>query len=137
MTKFTSQSAADHPVSPAGLAGHQPARRGFVTLTGATIAGGALGWAGVARAARLAPLSPGIKICAQIVDASNAEELQFVRQMGVEYVCTWTKPDDVATYQTFADIKRLVEAAGLKLWNVGNRRVHNMDVVTLGLPGRD
>jgi len=28
-------------------------------------------------------------------------------------------------------------AAGLKVWNMGNSNVHNMEEVTLNLPGRD
>jgi mannonate dehydratase len=30
-----------------------------------------------------------------------------------------------------------VEAAGLRVWNIGNSSVHNMEEVTLNLPGRD
>jgi len=30
-----------------------------------------------------------------------------------------------------------VESAGLRVWNIGNSDVHNMEEVTLNLPGRD
>ena len=30
-----------------------------------------------------------------------------------------------------------MEAVGLKVWNIGNTSVHNMEEVTLNLPGRD
>ena len=33
--------------------------------------------------------------------------------------------------------KQSAEAAGLKVWNIGNSNVHNMPEVTLNLPGRD
>ena len=34
-------------------------------------------------------------------------------------------------------LKQKVEAAKLKVWNIGNSNVHNMQDVTLNLPGRD
>ncbi len=64
----------------------------------------------------------------------TAEELQFAQQIGVNYVNTGTSG---GTYEMFADIKRRVEAAGLKVSNIGNTNVHNMPEVTLNLPGRD
>ena len=36
-----------------------------------------------------------------------------------------------------ARMKQRVEAAGLKVANIGNANVHNMPEVTLNLPGRD
>src|SRR5439155_6433383 len=53
---------------------------------------------------------------------------------GVEYVTAGTSG---GTYETFAEYKRKIEAAGLKVWNIGNTSVHNMPEVTLNLPGRD
>jgi mannonate dehydratase len=106
-------------------------RRTFArTLAG----GGAL--LGAARAAKrpLEPLSPGIKISLQIPNDFNEEDLTFARQIGVEYVSI---PTAGGTYETFAGFKRRVEAAGLKVANIGNSNVHNMPEVTLNLPGRD
>ena len=54
--------------------------------------------------------------------------------MGVEYVSIPTRG---GTYETFARFKQRVEAAGLKVANIGNTNVHNMPEVTLNLPGRD
>jgi mannonate dehydratase len=82
----------------------------------------------------LEPLAPGAKITLQLPGDFNDEDLQFAKQMGVSYVTAGTTG---GTYDTFADIKRRVEAAGLKVSNIGNTSVHNMPEVTLNLPGRD
>jgi len=41
-----------------------------------------------------------------------------------------------ATLENFIHLKQRVEAAKLKVWNIGNSNVHNMPEVTLNLPGR-
>ena len=87
-------------------------------------------------AAALQPLAPGIKISLQISGDATDEDLQFAQQLGVEYVSI-PSGGDKATYENFARLKGRVEAAGLKVWNIGNSNVHNMPDVTLNLPGRD
>jgi mannonate dehydratase len=82
----------------------------------------------------LDPLTPGIKITLQIPNDFNDEDLTFAKQMGVEYV---TIPTRGGTYEVFSRFKQRVEAAGLKVTNIGNSSVHNMPEVTLNLPGRD
>jgi mannonate dehydratase len=82
----------------------------------------------------LQPLSPGIKISLQIPADFTEEDLTFAKQLGVNYVSI---PTEGGTYDTFANHKKKVEAAGLKVANIGNSKVHNMPEVTLNLPGRD
>jgi mannonate dehydratase len=82
----------------------------------------------------LEPLSPGIKISLQIPNDFSDEDLKFARQIGVGYVSI---PTSGGTYDTFVTFKQRVEAAGLKVANIGNSNVHNMPEVTLNLPGRD
>src|SRR5215467_365673 len=82
----------------------------------------------------LESLSPGIKITLQIGTKVADEDLAFAKQMGVEYV---TVGSTGGTYEMFAEYKRKIEAAGLKVTNIGNTSVHNMQEVTLNLPGRD
>jgi len=77
-----------------------------------------------------------MKIAAQITPEPTQEDLDFIRQMGIEYVVLWTNGDK-ASYQYYASRKELFEAAGLKVYGFGNSSVHNQDVITLGLPGRD
>jgi mannonate dehydratase len=105
-------------------------RRAFLTI-------GAAGLAALpAHSAKrpLQPLSPGIKITLQIGTSVNDEDLAFAKQMGVEYVTVGTTG---GTYEMFAEYKKKIEAAGLKVTNIGNTNVHNMPEVTLNLPGRD
>lgn len=107
-------------------------RRGFVR---ATI--GAAGFAASSAAAArkpLEPLSPGIKITLQMRTDFTDEDLTFAKQIGVQYVTVGTTG---GTYEMFADFKRRIETAGLKVTNIGNTKVHNMPEVTLNLPGRD
>jgi mannonate dehydratase len=101
----------------------------------AVLAGAVLS-TGVQAAAKrpLEPLSPGIKITLQIPNDFTDDDLKFAKQIGVGYV---TAPTSGGTYETFASIKQRVEAAGLKVSNIGNSNVHNMPEVTLNLPGRD
>src|SRR6266566_4601401 len=82
----------------------------------------------------LDPLSPGMKISLQVPADFTEEDLVFAKQLGVEFVSIPTRG---GTYETFARYKRRVEAAGLRVANIGNANVHNMPEVTLNLPGRD
>ena len=84
----------------------------------------------------LMPLAPGMKIAAQIAPEPDQADLDFICQMGVEYVVLWTGGDK-ASYEYYASRKQLFESAGLKVYGFGNSSVHNQDVITLGLPGRD
>lgn len=83
---------------------------------------------------RPAPLTPGIKISLQIPGNFLDDDLRFAKQLGVGYVSVPTRG---GAYDTFSGIRTRVEAAGLKVANIGNSRVHNMEEVTLNLPGRD
>src|SRR5207237_10258468 len=82
------------------------------------------------------PWPPGIKISVQMPSDPSDEDLQFVNQAGAHYVNIWTQ-GDAANYENFVRIKNKVETAGLRVWNIGNTDVHNMEEVTLNLPGRD
>jgi len=86
--------------------------------------------------ATIHPNPPGIKLSVQVSTDPGDDELQFVRQLGVGYVNIPTR-GPTATYENFTRLKAKVEGAGLKVWNIGNSSVHNMEEVTLNLPGRD
>jgi mannonate dehydratase len=106
-------------------------RRDFAHALGAAALGAGPAFAG---GRPLEPLSPGIKISLQITGDFTADDLAFAKQLGVAYVSIPTRG---GTYETFLRYKRRVEAAGLKVANIGNAHVHNMPEVTLNLPGRD
>ena len=82
----------------------------------------------------LQELTPGVKISLQVPTDPGNEDLQFARQLGVEYVSI-PSGGDQATLENFRRWKKRVEDAGLKVWNIGNTNVHNMPEVTLNLPG--
>jgi len=84
----------------------------------------------------LEPLAPGVKVSLQIPTEAPEEYLKFAVQLGVEWV-NIPSGGDRATLENFIRWKQKVEAAGLKVWNIGNSNVHNMPEVTLNLPGRD
>jgi len=81
-----------------------------------------------------APPAGGIKISLQLPTDYDDEDLTFARQLGVEYVSLGNKN---ATAESLIAHKKRIEAAGLKVANIGNVSVHNMPEVTLNLPGRD
>jgi len=89
---------------------------------------------GFANKQPLAPLTAGAKITLQLPGDFTDDDLRFAQQIGVNYVNTGTTG---GTYEVFLGIKQRVEAAGLKVSNIGNTSVHNMPEVTLNLPGRD
>jgi len=74
-------------------------------------------------------------ICGDPTDPSD-QQLLFVKQLGVRYVTIW-----VSGAKATADVfKRTVDkykSAGINISNIGNSDVHNMEEVTLNLPGRD
>src|SRR5678816_40291 len=112
-------------------------RRDFIKLASAATVTGAIAQPFAAEAKRkLQPLSPGIKVSLQISSNATDEDLQFAQQLGVEYVNIPTG-GAASTLENFINLKQRVEAAGLKVWNIGNSNVHNMQEVTLNLPGRD
>ncbi len=108
-------------------------RRDFarLALTGALAGKGAL-----ARAAKVTPLPPGIKLSLQVPAEPGEEDLQFASQLGVGYVNIPGNAQS-SSAENYLRLRKKVEAAGLRVWNIGNANVHNMEEVTLNLPGRD
>lgn len=88
------------------------------------------------KARTLEPLSPGIKISMQVDESVSDEDLTWIKQMGVEYLNVQTGKGH-ATLENFIAIKRRMEAAGLKVWNIPNDDNRNIEEITLNLPGRD
>jgi mannonate dehydratase len=84
----------------------------------------------------LDPLSPGIKISMQVDETVGDDELRWIKQMGVEYLNVQTA-NGHATLENFVAIKKRMESAGMKVWNIPNNENRNIEEITLGLPGRD
>jgi len=79
---------------------------------------------------------PGMKIAMQASPEPGADDLNFIKQMGIEYVVLWTGPDK-ASYEYYASRRKLFADAGLKVYGFGDSGVHNQDAITLNLPNRD
>ncbi|MEJ7605477.1 MAG: mannonate dehydratase [Bryobacteraceae bacterium] len=90
----------------------------------------------VASGKALEPLSPGIKISMQVGENVTAEDLTWIKQMGVEYLNVQTGKGR-GTLANFLDIKKRVEASGLLVWNISNNDNRNIEEVVLNLPGRN
>jgi mannonate dehydratase len=105
-------------------------RRAFSAATAAAAL------AGPGKGKPLEPLSPGIKISMQVDERVTDEDLTWIKQMGVEYLNVQTG-NGRATLENFLAIKKRVEAAGLKVWNISNNENRNIEEITLNLPGRD
>jgi mannonate dehydratase len=81
-------------------------------------------------------IEPGIKIALQMSPEPSEKDLQFAKQLGIEYVVLWTDGEH-ANYDYFASRRELFENAGLKVYGFGNSSVHNQDALVLNLPNRD
>jgi len=113
-----------------------PGRRRFGKLLFSGVLGGEalLLSAGSSKAAKKNTSS--IKLAAQLSSNFSDEDLMLVKQLGIEYVTMGTS-GETATYENFLRLRQEIEAEGLKVWNIGNSDVHNMEEVTLNLDGRD
>jgi mannonate dehydratase len=125
------------PLGKEGEASFNPERRKFAKLALVGALGGTALFSRVRQGvAKLHDIPPGIKIAVQLSSDPSDEDLQFVKQLGAQYVTIWVHANE-ATYENFVRLREKVEAAGLNVWNIGNLNVHNMEEVTLNLPGRD
>jgi mannonate dehydratase len=114
-----------------------PERRRFAKLALIGSLGGAAFLSSADKGtAKIYSNAPGIKLSVQVGADPTAEDLRFVKQLGAEYVNIWTDAHG-ATLENFLRLRHNVETAGLKVWNIGDTSVHNMEEVTLNLPNRD
>ena len=79
---------------------------------------------------------PGIQLGTQLPSAASEDDMRFARQLGVEWVMT-SLPPEQSTLENYQALKRKFAAHGLKIYRLANNSCHNMEAVTLNLPGRD
>lgn len=112
-------------------------RREFTRLaTGAA----ALLAGAIPASAKMPKVPPGIKIGVS-GGQPTAENLLYLKQLGVTWVSLGASPAN-ATAEGFIKIREEWEAGGFKVYNIGSGvgpsgSLHNMEEVTLNLPGRD
>lgn len=85
---------------------------------------------------QLAGIEPGLKVAAQVAPDADEAELQFVKQMGVDYAVLWTDASK-ASAEYYSSRREVFEQSGIQVYGFGNRDVHNQDAITLGLDNRD
>jgi len=93
-----------------------------------------------ATAAPLIPIPPGLKIGVS-AGQPTPEHMHFLKELGVTWLSLAVNPK-AATGEDFIAQRKLWEAAGFKVYNIGSGAgpsgsLHNMPEVTLNLPGRD
>jgi mannonate dehydratase len=115
----------------------QPARR---ELAGMAMGGAALLASASASPAAMRPIPPGIKIGTSGGQPTE-ENMLYLKQLGVTWVSVGATPE-TATAEGFIKIREQWEAGGIKVYNIGSGvgpsgSLHNMEEVTLNLPGRD
>jgi len=79
---------------------------------------------------------PGIQLGTQLPSTASDDDMQFARQLGVEWVMTGLRPEE-STLENYQALIRRFAAQGLKIYRLANDSCHNMEQVTLNLPGRD
>jgi len=80
---------------------------------------------------------PGIQVATQVPATASDEDLQFIQQLGVEWVMTGLDRDEDHTYDTYVRLRERFEAFGLRIYRLASHSLHNMEEITLNLPGRD
>lgn len=81
---------------------------------------------------------PGIQIGTKLRADANDEDIQFVKQLGIEWVMTGIRDAENHTAADYIALRERFERHGLKIYRLANDlRCHNVSEITLNLPGRD
>jgi len=80
---------------------------------------------------------PGIQIGVRLPSTATEEEMRFVRQIGVEWVVVSLDHPREHSVEAYRALKQKFADQGLKIYRLANHNCHNMEEVTLNLPGRD
>jgi len=80
---------------------------------------------------------PGIQRGTQLPPTASDEDIQFVKQLGFEWVMTSMDDPRGHTAGGYTALREKFEAHGLKIYRLANHSCHNVEQITLNLPGRD
>lgn len=121
-------------------------RRGFLGAMAATLASGQLARGqqpGENDGGKFPLVIPGyfgsragVQLGTQMPATATEEDMQFARQLGVEWVMT-SLPAAESTLENYQALIKRFAAGGLKVYRLANDSCHNMEEVTLNLPGRN
>jgi mannonate dehydratase len=80
---------------------------------------------------------PGIQVSTKLSANASDEDIQFIKQLGIEWVMTGINDPSAHTAESYTALRKRFEGHGLKIYRLANNSCHNMQEVTLNLPGRD
>jgi len=79
----------------------------------------------------------GIQLATQLPPTASEEDMLMARQLGIEWVMTSVDDPTQHTAEGYIALRKKFEAYGLKIYRLANHNCHNMEEITLNLPGRD
>jgi mannonate dehydratase len=80
---------------------------------------------------------PGIQIGTYVPSDASDEDLQFLQQLGVEWAMLLVRDPADHTAERYRAFARRLAQYGLRIYRIANASVHNVEQITLNLPGRD
>jgi len=80
---------------------------------------------------------PGIQVGSKLAPDATVEDMQFLRQMGVEWVTSWVADPADNTAEGYRALVQRFASEGFKVYRIQNPRAQNVPEIILGLPGRD
>ena len=84
---------------------------------------------------------PGVQVGTKLIPTGEnqtytPDDYKHLRQMGVEWAMV-DGPLGLPDAKVYKELRKQVEGEGLKIYRLSNHDYHNMDIITLNLPGRD
>jgi mannonate dehydratase len=80
---------------------------------------------------------PGIQIGTYVPSEATDEHLQFLQQLDVAWAMVLIDDPTHHSVERYLRLQERFARYGLQIYRIGNHALHNMDAVTLNLPGRD
>ena len=80
---------------------------------------------------------PGIQIGTQLSPDASEEQIQFVKQLGIEWITTGFSDPTDHTLENYVALRERFGRHGLQICRIANPRAQNVAEIILGLPGRD
>ncbi|MFM7322689.1 MAG: mannonate dehydratase, partial [Armatimonadota bacterium] len=80
---------------------------------------------------------PGIQIGTYVNSTATDDELRFLQQVGVEWAMLIVDDPGQQTAEHYKRFDERLDRYGMRIYRIANHAVHNVEEITLGLPGRD
>lgn len=80
---------------------------------------------------------PGIQIGTYVAHNATDEDLQFLQQLDIPWAMVKVGDPAAHTAEGYRRIQERLIPYGLQICRVANHSVHNVEEITLNLPGRD